>query len=278
MRMIDKAYQGMAARALVINAILQRVLDYAKANAITTPKGATLKALNAYCNQLEADGILSHTGAGGVPTSASDFTTLDVFVNFAYNDVGLDKFSLIDWIRLVEMDIYGGVTYTSQGYEGNGVDGYIDTLYNPTTQNINYQLQDAHRAVIQYKNILSNQAIAGMTAARNRWFRSSTNAGSQFNSANTFGVGRNNRVIGLMSESRVGFDINWVDLAAQGQQAVIDTVSFSSNYFLLRRESNFSPLGLSYASFGKSVGFALSQDFRTATNTYLSAIGLTPIA
>ncbi len=50
---------------------------------------------------------------------------------------------LYDLKGLVQANVFGGVTFDAQGAEGNGIDGYIDTGWNPSTDGINHVLDNA---------------------------------------------------------------------------------------------------------------------------------------
>ncbi|MGQ2984862.1 hypothetical protein [Flavobacterium sp.] len=77
---------------------------------------------------------------------------LDVYYNFSYNDTSLADFSRINWkspfSALATKN--GGMAYTNQGWEGNGVDGYIDTNY-LTSVSSNYKLSGATIGGYVYK-------------------------------------------------------------------------------------------------------------------------------
>lgn len=267
---------------IVINPILQRVLDYATANTITAPSGATLTALNTYCNAMEANGILAHTGSGGTPTDASDFTTSDVFFNFAYNDVGLEDFSLIDWIRLVEADVYGTITYTIEGYEGDASTGYLDPLFNPTADGNNYTLNNAGYGGIIYKERVLGNVVIGQESGAINILNNSSATSQRINRASNLSAAMDLSGEGLILLNREDSTTvsgiqkaNYDQRTAQSEATSVSNVKFN----MLRYVSSvFSDAGMASAFLGKHIPNTMAQDVRTATNNYLSEIGLTPIA
>lgn len=265
-----------------INPILQRVLDYAISESIAIPSGDLLWELNTYCNELETAGILAHTGAGGIPTSASDFTTSDVFVNFAYNNTGLIAFSLIDWIRLTQMTTSGGMTYTTQGWEGDGVNGFINTTYNPTSHANNFSLNSATYALTIYKAFsgLFNDFVHGVAGSLsdnliNQIAFQKINQGTVNGSAFFSFANDGQKVLTRINST----DVNCINKSTTGSFTATSTAIVNENLHLLRSGGvRFSNAGLSDYFNGKLIDNTITQAKRTATNKYLNSIGLTQFA
>ena len=114
---------------VIYDAAYQAILDYATTQGYTLPSEAQrLKQ-----NQLLID--LKSAGA---------WTKLDTFVNFATD--GSSAFALIDWKRLTQYTAVNSPTFTAnEGFMGNGTSSYIDTNFNPSTQGVNYTLNNASR-------------------------------------------------------------------------------------------------------------------------------------
>lgn len=274
----------MIVNSLTINPILQRVLDYATTNTITIPTGATLVALNTYCNALEASGILAHTGSGGVPISASDFTLLDVFANFSYNDTGLEDFALICWIRLVEMDIFGTTPHTINGFKGNASNVYIDTLFNPTADGNNYTQDNASFNMTVYA-----ENVGG---GNNSYLHGIDGNGSKDQTVNLNNTAQRINSLTLASSA--------IDFSGTGQLILsrdnsttvrginkgtevsrtqaVGTLSNETFKILRRGGSTYGNAGVSDYFVGASINNTQAQAKRTAQNIYLDSIGLTQFA
>ena len=72
--------------------------------------------------------------------AAGQWSTRDSFANFKLQT---EANSLIDWIRGVSMTAVNGPTHIpGTGFDFNGVDQYINSLFNPSTDGIKYTLND----------------------------------------------------------------------------------------------------------------------------------------
>jgi len=135
--------------AKVINVALDKGYDI--------PPDNTLLRINDLYTSLQSNNLLSK---------------FDTFANFAIGISGYNNFRLIDWIR--ENAVYetlGGVTYNSFGAVGDGINGYIDTKFNPSTSGSNYTLNNASRGffILQSSETGSNVITeASGTTATNR--------------------------------------------------------------------------------------------------------------
>lgn len=263
---------------LSINPILQRVLDYATTNAITKPTGATLIALNTYCNDLETAGILAHTGSGGIPSSASDFTVSDVFVNFAYNDLALEEFSTICWIRLVEMTIHGGMTYTLNGWKGNGTNGYLGTGFIPNSHGNNFSQNNASMGHIQYSE--GNNTLSGVAETLTNCIIGASSNIQRLNSVANLSASVNMAGTGLKIISRESSSENKTINKATVTSATSASISSPLSYemLILRRTTAYGTSEISSYFNGGSISNIIAQDVRTAYNAYLTSIGLSAIA
>jgi len=105
----------------------QAKLDYATANSIPTP---TTQASHDFYNQRISDFDTN----GGLAKS-------DVILDFE-GDADI-SFKLICYKRLVQCISYGGLIWDTLGAEGNGTNAYIDTLFVPSTDGVNYTLNNA---------------------------------------------------------------------------------------------------------------------------------------
>lgn len=104
----------------------QSVLDYATTEGYTLPSAGQQVLQNQLVIDLKDAGVWSK---------------LDSFSVYATD--GDADFALVDWVRLTTQNAISSPTFTvNQGYAGDGVSAYIDTLYNPFTDAVNFLLND----------------------------------------------------------------------------------------------------------------------------------------
>jgi len=107
----------------------QAVLDYATTQGYTLPSSGQQTLQNQLVVDLKDAGVWSK---------------LDTFGVFATD--GDSDFALIDWIRLSQYTAVNSPVFaTNIGFAGDGTSAYIDTNFNPSTQGVNYTLDDAGR-------------------------------------------------------------------------------------------------------------------------------------
>ena len=107
----------------------QAVLNYATTQGYTLPSSGQQTLQNQLVVDLKAAGVWSK---------------LDTFAVFATD--GNSDFALIDWINLSQYTAVNSPGFTTNiGFAGNGTSAYIDTNFNPSTQGVNYTLDDAGR-------------------------------------------------------------------------------------------------------------------------------------
>jgi hypothetical protein len=107
----------------------QAVLDYATTQGYTLPSASQQIIQNQLVIDLKTAGIWSK---------------LDTFGVFATD--GDSDFALIDWIRLTDYTAVNSPTFTTdEGFQGDGTSSFIDTNFNPFTQGVNFQNDNASR-------------------------------------------------------------------------------------------------------------------------------------
>ena len=107
----------------------KNILNYATSQGFTLPSFSQRLLQNQLLVDLKSAGVWSK---------------LDTFANFATD--GDSNFALIDWKRLSQYTAVNSPTFTTnQGFKGNGTSSYIDTNFTPSTNGINYQLNNASR-------------------------------------------------------------------------------------------------------------------------------------
>lgn len=117
----------------------------------TTPNAARQKLIQTLVKGLLDDGI---------------WAMLDILYLTAA-DASLN--SLINWINpgthdLTVVNLVAGQFTIDRGWTGNGVNGYLDTNYNPSTDGINFTLNDASIGAYCRLNIQEDTVIIGCQA------------------------------------------------------------------------------------------------------------------
>jgi len=120
----------------------QAVLDKGIANGNTAP--TSTNAGNQLMIDLKASGAFAKADALGVLASG----------------VGSDSgFALIDWKRLINLTAVNSPTFNDiQGFSGNGTSSYIDLVYNPSTDAVNWGIND-HSFMAFNSNTTANGSL-----------------------------------------------------------------------------------------------------------------------
>jgi len=105
----------------------QAVLDYATTEGDTLPPAGVQDAQNTLMISLKDGGV---------------FSKLDHLSIWHDGTTGLSGFKSIDWVRLSKATLVSSPSFTVNGVQGNGSSSYVDLNYNPTTDAVNYSLND----------------------------------------------------------------------------------------------------------------------------------------
>lgn len=256
-----KKLQGQEPPAPSIDPDYQAVLDYADANSITKP--SNINSLNSFVIGLKDAGL---------------YTKLDVINVFAHNDLAMDSFSTI-CLKRKNQCIPTNLTYTVEGYEGNGSDGFIDQIINLRTETSNFTLNSASRVNVIYKEATStSKNIDGQKTQFYNLMSNNSSINQRVNSSS------NNAAIdlsgtGLKALSRLdstnlnGYNKD-IKTSVTGTSTNINTIS-TDDYVLFRGGTNYSNTGISFNFIGSSLTDTEVADLRTICNNYLTTIGLT---
>lgn len=242
------------------------VLQVAIDNSFYLPSTNILKQANALMLAYKANGT---------------FATRDTLTLFAWNDVNCDELSLIDWKRNgVLYTISGGMVYTVKGWEGNALDGYINTNFN-ISAGTNYALNNCSRGYELYKapSSIANSAnaldgLVGSTTYNSSRYQNGTSIFSNSSaalSANTITSVVADYLINRTSSNDVNVTVNTTNnVRTQASSALI-----SENQHISRRATNYGNGGFTYYQMGASMDDTVFQSNRTARAAYYAAIGLT---
>jgi hypothetical protein len=251
---------------------LQQIINRAYAEGFTIPSTTILGHCDTLITEMKNDGV---------------WNVGDAYFNFAYNDVTLSDWSRINWFRPNSKlnaiaTLIGGLTYRVDGFKGNGIDGYVDTLINPSTAiPYNYSLNNAGRMLVISEDVSNgNTVYEGNTGTSTRMgsFLSSLSSFTinSFNSAaatiDTTGVGLKS----IMRDSSTDIRIqNGINTLSTTQTSVIIT---NNSQLILRFANSYSNGCVSNYYMGASISNTQIDNFRTYYNTYLTNIGLTAFA
>lgn len=210
------------------------------------------------------------------------WTTNDIYRQFAYNNLSLDLFSLIDW-KNPERALTtrtGDYIYTVNGYTAGGTSGFLDTVYNPATEGVNYTLNSARRSYVVISPGNATIEAAGSTA-NNR--TSLTAAGSTTQRINQ-GTNLINAAVNISGNGYTAImrldstNIKFIKKDLEFDRTAASTSINSNNQHLLRTQSVFSTNTLLSYSMGAPITYTQSQLYRAAYNKFLRTLGLVEYA
>jgi hypothetical protein len=147
--------------AIVYDSDYQAVLDYATNNSISLPSTA---------QQIEDNfDLLAMTAVG--------MWDKDDCI-FKLKGTASSAFKLIDWKRLTQATPNGGLTWNTTGVKGNGTDAWIDTGYNPSTDAVNYALDNA--SIMYCSTFVDNTDTGYVVGATGSGLGANREAGSKY--------------------------------------------------------------------------------------------------
>lgn len=218
----------------------QAVLNYATANNIPLPDATQQSIDNQSLKVYKATGAWDRN---------------DAFLKF--KGTASIAFKLIDWKRLIQVAAYGGLNWSNEGVEGNGVNAYINPLFDASQHN-NYSLGNAGVSLVYfkkqttgfyydygYKTTDPGDSDTLIQPARNEVSRFALNSDSL--TASTFDS------LGLVSLDR--FNVDNVKITTPANTAIIQVTGIHTSkgtpYLLARNRSGasasaYSGAGISY--------------------------------
>jgi len=259
---------------LETRAIIERALSLN----FYTPKQSTLKAFSNYIDDQKANGTW--------------FSGSDIQNEFTFNDINCADFSRINFKNPagVLLEIVGGMTYTLNGWKGNGVDGYIKTGYVPSASGNQMTLSSIGIVHGLFNDFtVSAGELMGIESAAPR-IRIGTfpnhGSGNIFfsNDISSAIIGtkkETNRIVAFGRDGSTKYiNINGVHASQNvaslspfiaGEYFISATnVNGSSNFFCNGTNTHFRS--------GAKITQAMAAQNKIDRNKYLTAIGLTPIA
>ena len=240
---------------------LTQLVGRAFASSIPVPSNSTLQALDTFITTLKTSGT---------------WDKMDAIYNFAYNNTNVASFSRLNMkSTFYNLGISGTMTYQTSGYLAGVGSSYL-TGYRPNVDNIQYQVDAFSRTHILY------QAAAGARIDANSindlndtFYNSNTNTHRALSNVN---LPQSVDMSGTGLKSMVRNNGASVTLYNQstGTTLAQPRVGFygTSNQFFPFGNG----LGVGFSCFGAPLTQTDINTIRTAYNTYLTTIGLTPFA
>lgn len=233
------------------------ILNYATTQGYTKPSAA---------QQIKQNKLLVDLKAAGI------WSKLDTFGVFATD--GNSDFALIDWKRLIQYTAVNSPTFTTNGgFAGNGTSSYIDTNFNPSTQGINYTLDNAGRYFWADNRSGTTPFDGCSIASTNRTINSSSPA-QQVNqgTASLSGGITNWATDGFKSLNRTtSNDVVGFANTTQSNRTATSTSIANSNQFISRSTTSYSTHRMRLYGMGASL-VSENTNFYNAVNTYLTSL------
>lgn len=191
-------------------------------------------------------------------------------------------------LNLIDAENYrgtalGGLTWSADGVQGNGLNGYIDTNFNPSVLEIGqkYQLNNASLGGIKNNPDVGSSHPFLSNGGNIRYWASNiaANTGVFINNGTTITNLNPNIQEGFFSvnrESNVAF-MHVLNGSLENIESLSTTLT-SSTIKLLNHNTTYSRGRLSFVFIGASLTFNQTQNIRTAFNNLRLANGLTAIA
>jgi hypothetical protein len=204
---------------------------------------------------------------------------LDTFAVFATN--GDRNFALIDWKRLIDYTAFNTPTFTTnQGYQGDGINHWISTNFNPAIGTNNYKLDNASRFMWNKIISITGRGLDGTVTSGQNGMSSALTGGAltnhRINTGGTFtGTGIIMNIVGLIainrnsSSTEIELFTNTTQYTrSQNSSAILSTPQ------LLWRNGNTSTLGTAQtAIYGMGASLVSENNtLRTILDTYLTNI------
>jgi hypothetical protein len=237
------------------------VLGRARAIGAESPSDSTLQALDTFIATLKTAGI---------------WDKMDAVYNFAYNNTNVATFSRLNLkSTFYSLGVNGTMTYQTNGYL-TGVGSSYLTGYTPGVNNVRYQPDSFSRTHILYQSAAGARIDANtINDLNDTFYNSSTNLHRALSNVN---LPQSVDMSGTGLKSIMRNSFNSVSLYNQSTGTTL-TQNRSGGYGTSQQFFPFgNGLGVGFSCFGAPLTQTDINTLRTAYNTYLSAIGLTPFA
>lgn len=236
-------------------------LGRARATSLSVPSDSTLQALDTFILSLKASGT---------------WDKMDAIYNFAYNDSNVATFSRLNLkSTFYSLGTSGTMTYQTNGYLA-GASGFL-TGYQPGVNNVNFQIDSHSRTYILYQSVNNAQIDSNtVNLTNNAIYNGNVNTHRAMSSNN---LPQSVDLSGNGLKTMIRSSFTSVTLYNQSSGTTLNQTRTSGGFGTSQQFFPFtSGLGVGFACFGAPLTQTDINTIRTAYNTYLSAIGLTPFA
>ncbi len=243
---------------------LQAVLDYAASQGYAIPSQPHLVALDELLK-----GEKNDSGTWGL----SD-------LKYIFANDGDNNFRTLNYINptTYKATLFGGITRTDYGFEGNAIDGYITTGFT-LSGGVNYKLNDAHICAVVYKAFVTanRDHMSGVTGnvTYNNW-RNNNNMFQRINTNATLPVNMDYSGSGMKVIRRnASTHLSGISGTTVIGDIAADSAALTGAQQLFRRNTqDYSDMGFSMFTMGSFMGNDQYLSLRTLVNNYLTSIGL----
>jgi hypothetical protein len=246
----------------IYDADFKAVVLFATAQSFTLPTTAQQQHFNRFVLDLKANGFWS---------------IMDRFFMFANN--GSSNFGRINWMNPTVgtlATLVNSPTFSSNvGFIGNGTNAYIDTNFNPSTQGVNYTLNNAGRyTFVASRNDTTNNLrfLDGNTAANDNcmtWSVSNNRSViNQGGTAQTASIATPQVGYHAIVRSASNATSRLTDMPQN--DTVASTVLPNFNQFVMRSSGSYSAFGFGYYCIGAGIPAGDIGTHRQIINRYLN--------
>jgi hypothetical protein len=234
----------------------QAILNYAIAQGYTLPSSAQQLKQNTLLKDLKSNGI---------------WQKLDTLAILATD--GGSNFALIDWKKLTQYTSVNSPTFiTNQGFQGNGTSSYLDTNFNPSTQGVNYTLNNASRYGYVFLSNVNSVIDGNGLFGRNRMVLSSSSLQTINSESSALNSNFEYSGTGMKSIHRTSStDVTLFNNSVSGLRTVNSSLIANANQFVFRAGSSYSINKISMYAIGASL-VSENTDFVNSFNTYINSL------
>lgn len=240
------------------------VLGRARSSGLAVPSDSTLQALDTFISSLKASGT---------------WDKMDAIYNFAYNDTNVAAFSRLNLKNTFDTLASFG---TGPTISVNGIIGSSSPLSNhyrgftPTVDNVNYQLDSNSITHIFFQTGTTTQVESNTVAGSSLTFYLENSTAHRNNSNVALNSAVDLTGIGLKSMNRIdSTNITFYNQSTPYNRTQTRNITTGVGQQQFPISTN---MGISFSCYGSPLTQTDIDTLRTAYNTYLSAIGLTPFA
>jgi hypothetical protein len=207
--------------------------------------------------------------------SAGVWDKLDTFAVFATD--GSSDFALIDWKRLTQYTAVNSPTFTiNQGFKGNGTSSYIDTNFTPSTDGVNYQLDNASRYFYGFDGGIGERFEGNLDGVNNMRYgigvgysNLKINSGASNLLSSSFGYIPDTSMKSIHRTSATDIVLYNAEV---GDSRTLTSVDLpTSNQTLFRVATNYVAVGSKMYAMGASL-ITENTDFVNAFDNYLNSL------